>query len=177
VFGADVGQTGRVSQVPPLPDVRIRPADAEDLEAVLELAETQRREYAAYQPVFWRPARQARAEQRHYLAGLLRNEDVLARVAINNGVVVGFIVGRLTAAPPVYDPGGTTCLVDDFAVAEPELWHTVGMELLGAVRDAAREQNAVQVVVITAHLDAAKRAALGAGGLSIASEWWVGPTR
>lgn len=155
--------------------VTIRPAEAQDLDAVLALAEAGRRQYATHQPVFWRPAPDARAHQRPYLAGLLRDQDVLARVAVTGAAVVGFVIGRLAPAPPVYDPGGVTCLVDDFNVAEPDLWPVVGVDLVRAIRDAARERGAVQVVVVTAHLDAVKRTALAAAGLRIASEWWIGP--
>jgi GNAT superfamily N-acetyltransferase len=155
--------------------VTIRAAEPQDLDALLELAEVRRREYATYQPVFWRPAPDALAHQRPYLAGLLREQDVVARVAVIDTLVVGFAIGRLTPAPPVYDPGGPTCLIDDFAVADPDSWLTVGLDLVRAVSDAARERGAVQVVVVTAYADTAKRAALAAGGLDIASEWWTRP--
>lgn len=81
----------------------------------------------------------------------------------------------IVAAPPVYDPGGPTCLIDDFAVAVPEQWPTVGVDLLGALRRTARERGAAQVVVVCGHLDGPKRTALEHSGLSIASEWWVAP--
>jgi hypothetical protein len=154
----------------------IRAAEAQDLDALLELSELRRREYATYQPVFWRPAPNALAHQRPYLAGLLGEQDVVARVAVvSHAIVVGFAIGRLMPAPPVYDPGGPTCLIDDFALADPDLWLSVGLDLLRAVSDAARERGAVQVVVVTPSQDTAKRAALQAGGLGIASEWWTRP--
>ncbi|HEX8094593.1 N-acetyltransferase [Jatrophihabitans sp.] len=152
----------------------IRAAEPQDLGAMLELAEARRREYATYQPIFWRPAPDAPARQRPYLAGLLGEHDVVARVAVTD-TVVGFAIGRLTPAPPVYDPGGPTCLIDDFTVTAPDSWPTVGLDLLRAVSDAARERGAVQVVVITAFEDIAKRSALQAAGLDIASEWWTRP--
>jgi hypothetical protein len=161
--------------MPRWPEATIRAAEANDLEALLELSEARRRENATYQPVFWRPAPDALAHQRPYLAGLLREEDVVARVAVTSSIVVGFAIGRLTPAPPVYDPGGPTCLIDDFTVASSDLWLTVGLDLLRAVSEAARERGAVQVVVVTPFQDTAKRAALRAGGLGIASEWWTRP--
>jgi len=153
----------------------IRAAEARDLDALLELSEVRRQEYATYQPVFWRPAPRARDHQRPYLAGLLGEQDVLARVAVTHTAVVGFAIGRLMPAPPVYDPGGPTCLIDDFTVVDADSWLTVGLDLLRAVSDAARERGAVQVVAITPFQDAAKRTALKAGGLDIASEWWTRP--
>jgi GNAT superfamily N-acetyltransferase len=153
----------------------IRAAEEQDLDALLELSELRRHEYESYQPVFWRPAANAMANQRPYFAGLLRDHEVLARVAVSSDVVVGFAIGRLTPAPPVYDPGGPTCLLDDFAVVDPASWLTVGLDLLKAVCDAAQERGAVQVVVVTAFQDAARRAALQAAGLDLASEWWTRP--
>ena len=153
----------------------IRAAEAQDLDALLELSDVRRREYATYQPVFWRPAPDAMARQRPYLEGLLGDQDVVATVAVLDSVVVGFAIGRLLPAPPVYDPGGPTCLIDDFAIADPGSWSTVGLDLLRAVSDAARERGAVQMVVVTPTRDTAKRAALEAGGLGIASEWWTRP--
>lgn len=44
----------------------IRPASFDDLEAMLALAEERGREYALFQPVFWRPAPDALDRQRSY---------------------------------------------------------------------------------------------------------------
>jgi len=152
-----------------------RPAMADDLEAMLELADARRQQYATYQPRFWRPAPDAVARQRLYYAELIDDHAIITVVATAGQVLVGFAIGSVVPAPPVYDPGGSTCLVDDFAVADPDLWSSVGVDLLGAVGHAARRQGANQIVVITGHLDSAKQAALQAQGLTIASEWWVGP--
>lgn len=74
----------------------------------------------------------------------------------------------------MYDhPRGASCFVDDFAVADPAHWLTTGVELLRAVRRAAQEQGAAQIVVVAGQRDEAKRAALAASELSVASEWWV----
>lgn len=154
--------------------VTIRPARSEDLESILDLADARRRQYATYQPRFWRPAADAIARQRPYLAALIGDADVIALVAVIDDAVVSYAIGRLTGSPPVYDPGGATCLVDDFTVADAAAWSTTGVELLRSVRRIAHQRGATQIVVITGHLDAAKRSALTASGLSIASEWWVG---
>lgn len=157
--------------------VTVRTAEPGDLEAILDLTQARRRRYARYQPVFWRPAADARARQRPYLAAQLAEADTLALVATRpDGSVVGVAVGRIGAAPPVHDPGGLTCLVDDFTVVDPAAWATTGANLLAALRRAAAARGAVQLVVVTAHLDTAQRGALRAGGLEPASEWWVGPT-
>jgi GNAT superfamily N-acetyltransferase len=152
----------------------LRPADAEDLDRLVELAAMRRAAYAQFQPRFWRPAADGLIHQRGYFAELLAELDALVMVAGRGGSVDGFVIARLVPSPPVYDPGGLTCLVDDFVVAEPGQWVDLGKVLLGAARDWGASRDAVQIVVVTAHLDEPKRAALLEGGLSIASEWWVG---
>ncbi len=154
----------------------IRPAGAGDLDAVLDLAAARRQQYATYQPRFWRPAPDATIRQAPYLAALIADPAVITLVAVTGTVLVGYAVGQLGEAPPVYDPGGLTCTVDDFTVADPDLWATVGVDLLAAVTREATDRGAAQVVVVTAARDEPKRAALDRGGLTPASEWWVAPT-
>ena len=93
-----------------------------------------------------------------------------------DGVVEGFIIGSLVPAPPVYDPGGLTCSVDDFVVAE-KAWRSVGEKLLGAVAAEARARGAAQMVVVSAQLDTKKRDMLSSLAYTVASEWWVKPLK
>lgn len=155
--------------------MEIRPAAAGDVDAVVLLAGARRVGYASYQPVFWRTAADAEARHRPYLAGLIEDPAVISLVAVAEHAVVGFAIATLAPPPAVYDPGGLTCLVDDLTVADAGDWPTLGRDLLRAVSRAAAERCAAQIVVVTAALDEAKRAVLAASGLSVASEWWVGP--
>lgn len=154
----------------------VRKADQEDLTSVLDLAAKRRVEYAEHQPRFWRPAEDAWARQSDFFGSLFSDPDVCFLVAGDSGELAGFVVVRLVPAPPVYDPGGPTCLVDDFVVEDPSDWATVGAELIDAARAWALERSAVQLVVVTGQHDLAKRKALVSAGLAIASEWWVGET-
>jgi GNAT superfamily N-acetyltransferase len=99
-----------------------------------------------------------------------RNAIVL--VYENAGVVRDFIIAILIEAPPVYAPGGKTCLIDDFAVTESD-WDKAGRALMDEAHEVARAAGAIQAVVVCGHLDEAKRAFLDSQGLSIASEWFV----
>lgn len=155
--------------------VTIRAAASGDVDALVRLAAVRRAQYETYQPVFWRPAADAAARQRPYLAGLIEDPAVIILVAVAGHDVVGFVIATVAPAPPVYDPGGLTCTVDDFTVADPRDWPTLGVDLLRAVGRAALERGAAQIVVVTARLDEAKRAVLAGSGLSVASEWWVRP--
>ena len=143
---------------------------------MLELASQRRADYERAQPQFWRQSADAIDRQRPYFARQLADERIIALVHERDDTIHGFIIATLIAAPPVVDPGGETCLVDDFAVADPENWSTIGAALLTAARERALALGAVQLVVISGHHDAPKRAMLAASGHTIASEWWLTPT-
>lgn len=155
----------------------VRAAEVSDLEPVLLIADRRRREYAEYQPRLWNPDPDAVAKQRTYFAELLDDPETLFAVATTPEGVQGFVIARLVPAPPVYNPGGPTCLVDDFTVDNPASWSDAGPLLLAAVRSWAGRRGAVQLVVVTAGADDAKRAVLDRADLSLASEWWVGSVR
>lgn len=156
-------------------NTRIRAAEDFDLEEILNLANAKRLEYETYQPVFWRVAADAIVQQRDYFASQIADEKVITLVATSESKLVGFVIGRLVPAPPVYNPGGLTCSIDDFVVNESDLWETVGADLLDQVRKAALSRGAAQVVVVCGHLDEPKRKALEKSSLTIASEWWIAP--
>lgn len=87
--------------------------------------------------------------------------------------IVGFIIARLVPAPPVYNPGGLTCLIDDFCCASADEWSTVGVPLLEHIYAEARQRGAAQAVIVCGHLDQPKRQMLFSSGATIASEWFV----
>ena len=142
---------------------------------MITLASMRRAQYAQYQPLYWRPAAGAEEKQRPYFARLVSNNEVITLVSEEAGKVTGFLIATLTPAPGVYDPGGLTCQIDDFVVVTAGRWPTTGVELLRAALAEAASRGAVQAVVVAGHLDEAKRQALRACGLDVASEWWVTP--
>ncbi|HEU5015496.1 MAG TPA: GNAT family N-acetyltransferase [Roseiflexaceae bacterium] len=152
----------------------IRPATEADLPAILELAAERRKEYATYSPLFWRVAEDAAEQQAPFFRNQrIQNPHALTLVAEDDQRIVGFVMATIHAAPPVYNPGGPVCSIDDFTVATPDLWRTVGEELVRAAKKWARERGAVLIVVVAGQQDAAKRAMLAATGANVASEWWV----
>jgi hypothetical protein len=150
----------------------VRPARSADVDAITAMANGRRNQYWRYQPVFWRPAANAEEVHRPHLAQLVADQNVITLVSEESGTTVGFIIATLADAPPVFDPGGQTCDIDDFVVA-PGRWTTTGVRLLRSAIEHAAERGAIQAVVVTAHLDQDKRETLRLCGLSIASEWWV----
>ncbi|HEY3368818.1 MAG TPA: hypothetical protein VGK74_27490 [Symbiobacteriaceae bacterium] len=151
---------------------RARPADVPFL---VELSEQKRLEYEQYQPVFWRRAEDARERQEPFFESQVKSERVIAMVHEHRGVVDGFVIGVLVTAPPVYAPGGYICSIDDYMVADPDDWETIGAVLLKEVCREARRRGAVLVNVVSGHEDGTKRAMLAEAGFTIASEWHVKP--
>lgn len=153
----------------------IRAATPEDVDAIADLVHEKRLTYQSYQPVFWKVAAAAREKHRDFLANLLVNDRTIALVWQDvSGTVDGFIIANIIVAPPVYEPGGPTCMVDDYWVRGGQRWDTIGRTLLDAVcMRAQSEFGAVQVLVVCGHQDLAKRAMLQANDLAIASEWYV----
>jgi hypothetical protein len=150
-------------------------ATHDDVGEVAALADARRGEAERHQPLFWRKAENALEVHREYLHGLVDDPEHIFLVARQSGGISGFVIGRLLPAPPVYDPGGLTCLVDDFAVAAADEWATLGVDLLRAVAGRARGRGAIQVVVVAGRHDTLKGQALQTAGLAVASEWWVAP--
>ncbi len=152
----------------------IRKAETNDIPGIAELAEQRRLQYQHYQPQFWRKAEDAQEKHTFLLESLLKREDVIMLVhEESTRAIDGFIIADFVEAPPVYNPGGPTCRVDDFCVASGNLWESTGLELLNEVIRKAKEHGAAQSVVVFGHLDQPKRTLLDQMGYSIASEWYV----
>ena len=149
----------------------VRQTTQADVPSILDLAEATRDECQRYQPTFWRKAGNSREEHEPYLRRLIGDERVIARVHESGGAIDAFAFASLVPAPPVYDPGGTVCLIDDFATVDAASWETAGAALLAAVTAEAKRRGAVLGVVIAGHLDQSKRAMLARAGYAIASEW------
>jgi hypothetical protein len=155
--------------------MQIREAVQDDVAAMAALAAVRREQYARWQPVFWRPAAGALDKHRAYLASLVASKEVITLVSEHAGQVDGFLVATLVPAPPVYDPGGMSCDIDDFVVVPASNWPSVGAALLRAGLAEAARRGAVQAVVVTGRRDQSKRRTLRACGLEVASEWWLAP--
>ncbi len=155
----------------------IRSAKDEDAVAIAELLRLRRIEYEAYQPTFWREAKDSTEKHLPHLREMLARPDVIALVAQrDDGTLAGALIASLVPAPPVYAPGGPTCAIDDYWVQDPREWGTTGKALLSQAMRRAKEQfGAAQAVVVCAQRDLPKRALLEAASYSVASEWWTKP--
>src|SRR5664280_2655831 len=150
-------------------------ATLDDVADIAALAAVRREAYEAAQPQFWRRASDAVDKHIPWLRTQIEHPDVVALVVRSAESLDGFVFASVVDAPPVYDAGGPSGVVDDFAVADASLWPTVGRDLLAEVKQRLVTRGVAQVVVVCGHHDEAKRTALLAAGLTVASEWLVGP--
>jgi len=74
-------------------------------------------------------------------------------------------------APPVFDPGGLTVLIDDFTIADENEWNSIGVALLEHVKTEGKVRGAVGVVTICARGDDLKHRWLEEIGTRVVSEW------
>jgi hypothetical protein len=151
----------------------IRKAVPADVPRIVELAEQKRVEYQEYQSTFWRKASDSREKHLPYIASVIERENVIALVHESDSEIDGFVIAAIVPAPPVYDPGGLTCVIDDFTVARAGDWEHIGAALLAEASRLSKERGAVQTVVVCGHLDEPKRQMLASAGYAIASEWYV----
>lgn len=147
----------------------IRPATLADVAEMVQLSEQKRQEYQTYQPVFWRKALDAQAQQTPFFESLLHNPESIALVAEADEMIMGFVIASVR--------GGQQCSIDDFCVADPTTWSTVGRALLEAARAAAKARGVTNYEVVCGHLDQPKRAMLQAAGLRVDRNWFTHPIR
>jgi hypothetical protein len=123
--------------------------------------------------MFWRPASGSREAQRSFFEKLVASGESICLVHDADKVLNGFIIGTVISAPPVYDPGGKVCMIDDFVVSESSLWSTVGVALRDETERRAALAGAVLSVTVCGQSDEAKRQVLLESGSHVASEWYV----
>ncbi len=150
----------------------LRRATAEDLDAIVALSSEVRDRLQALEPVFWRRHPEADVNQRGWFSVLLADEAHHVVVSIGpDGAAEGFAIARAMDAPPVFDAGGRTCMVDDL------VWRSAEMAdaLLTDIRRWAVTKGCSQLVVVCPAGDSGRRSLLGRAGLHPTSEWWTGP--
>jgi len=149
----------------------IRAATGRDVERMVGLSGEVRSRLEQFDAIFWRRHAAAETIQQAWFQRLLTDADHGVFVVDHEpgGLLEGFVVARIMDAPPVFDPGGRTCMVDDWAwtreaLAQPLLDHALAW---------GRTRGATQAVVVTAAADHERRALLTDAGLVPTSEWWV----
>ncbi len=151
----------------------IRRATASDIDAVVAILESQRKQYQKFQPTFWRKANDSAASTKAFFTKLLVAPDNYFLVSHEGRQILGFLIARKFATPPVYAPGGETWLIDDFAVLEPLHWLSIGEALLSHVSTLLHEHGVAQILAVCAERDLAKAEVLRRSDLTVASNWWT----
>lgn len=147
----------------------VRRGAGDDLPAMVEMIEARRREYEAYEPVFWRKAADSAATTLPYFTSLLAQGTATVLVTSDADQPLSFLIAAEVPTPLVSDPGGSTVLIDDFCAVEPSLWPTVGRRLIDQTRQVGREASWRQVVVVCGHADLFRPSRLRSTDLSLAS--------
>ncbi len=100
----------------------IRKATTDDVKIIASLSALKRKQYENYQPQFHKEAEGAVELQTVFLKDFLSKENVIALIYGDGAQKInGFIIGAVVNSPPVYNPGGKVCFVDDFMVSDPSL--------------------------------------------------------
>ncbi len=154
--------------------MNLRKATLEDIGDIALLSALKRKQYEKYQPQFHKEAEGALELQKDFLRDSLLRDNVIALVHAGEGSMInGFIIGAIVTAPPVYNPGGKVCFVDDFMVSDPSLWDRVGKTLLDRVLELSKEKGAVLANVVCGPLDGSKKLLLSQYGFNVATEWHI----
>ncbi len=153
--------------------LQIRRAELSDVSQMVALIEEMRRQYQAFQPIFWRKAENSAAITDSFFRMMVSDASWFVFAAVDGKTLEGFISAREVPVPPVYVLDGPTVVVDDFAVHNGRNWESIGRQLLDHFMGFAQKQHWRQIIVVAADLDASKSAMLRAAGLTIASNWWT----
>lgn len=138
----------------------VRPATAADVPAILEIAERKRRQYAEYQPVFWRMAPVPRQTFAPYMTDQVNSDRNIALVYDGDDRLRGFLIAQAD-------------YIDDYAVSSPEEWPTVGVALLQQTMFRAAERGIGRFRIVTAVADVRKRDSVESQGFRWTATWYV----
>ena len=149
----------------------IRAAASADVPAMVALSDRDRTHREKVDPEFFRKNAAGAQFQAYFFKNQLESDRIIAAVDEDAGKLRGFVIATIMQAPPVYDPGGLTVLIDDFTVADEKEWNSVGLALLQYVKTEGKVRGAVGMVTICARGDDLKHRCLEEIGTRVVSEW------
>ncbi len=144
-------------------------ATKQDISWMVDLSHAKRAEYEKHQKQFWKMAKNSDDVLAKWFEEEVFKEGVIALCSKDRD---GFIIGKIISPPEVYD-AGLTLMIDDFCVKSPDLWQTVGRDLVVKCIKIAKEKNAKQVLIVCGDHDLQKSKLLEELNLQVASRWYV----
>lgn len=154
----------------------VREANTADAAEMVALSEEKRIIYQSYSPKFWCKSSDSVDVQLQYFKELIDRDDYVVLISTVGERINGFIIGHITTAPEVYDPGGRACIIDDFAIYDDhdnKNWETVGKALKQSLESYLKMKGVVLTVTVCGHKDEMKRGFLLSHGEQLTSEWYV----
>jgi len=153
--------------------VSIRPASAADVQQMTLVMADKRKQLEMFEPVMWRPSEAAAQMTPAFFTHQVGQPNVVARIAESGGRFLGFVIGVIQDAPPVFAPGGKTVLIDDFVVVDGPEADDAASALIDAVMSEGRARGAVQIIAVAAARDERAVRWLEGRKLHVASQWWT----
>lgn len=149
-----------------------RLALSEDVPAIISLLEQKRAQLETWEPRFWRRSENAAALSQAHFNALISDPAASVLVFDVDGAIAGCLQYRPFFVPPVYAPGGTTWMVDDFVVLEDD-WSHAGKALLQDLYARTIQCEPSQLVFPVPYKDEAANAFFVKNGLSQTTVWYT----
>jgi len=140
---------------------------------MVALVSAKRAQLEAFEPVTWHASKNAPAMTEEFFRLQVAEQGPIFLVATDGPAVIGFINALLQPAPPVYDPGGKSIMIDDFAVVDGDIGDDAAMALLDAAISEGRGRGAMQVIIVAAAKDERAAKWFRARQLHVFSNWWT----
>ena len=153
--------------------MKVRKAKKEGIESMAHIAELRRLHYQEFEPVFWNKAENSEKIGMAFFHHLIKDSSTHMFVIDGKNGVTGFLIAKEAQSPPVYNPGGSTYVIDDYALANPATWSVQGKALLEYIQQYAKENDWKQLVIVCGDQDTKKKTMLEQAGLRIVSNWYT----
>ena len=150
----------------------VRDARSQDIGQIVELLESKRSELENWAPKFWKKSPDSATISSAFFRTLLEDPNVTVLVAQDENFIVGCLQYRPTFVPPVYAPGGTTWMVDDFVVSADD-WDDIGAKMLAELEARTIEKIDGQLIFPVPKKDDPASQFFEKAGLMPTTVWWT----
>ena len=152
--------------------MRVRSAIAADVSEIVSLLELKRKQLQTWAPRFWRRSENAAEMTTAHFNTLISDSSASVLICERDDVLLGCLQFRPSFVPPVYAPGGTTWMVDDFTVRDND-WSEAGEALLKALYAQTIHREPGQLVFPVPVKDEPAQAFFAERGLNPTTTWFT----